>query len=126
MRAAELLELVPVQERAERPEPSWEERLNRACGFVYPWRQIRLPRQVRPERYRLFLHPNLTRLDLRGELSLEVRVLNETGLLVLHQAGLNLSSVALYVDAQKVDCRWVSAFGRSAAVGRSFWLISRA
>ena len=35
-------------------------------GEIFPWNNLRLPTFVRPERYSLTIHPNLTTLDVKG------------------------------------------------------------
>lgn len=36
-------------------------------GQPFPWLQQNLPNNVRPNRYMLTIHPNLTTLDVKGE-----------------------------------------------------------
>ncbi len=50
----------------------------------------RLPKDVRPERYKISLTPNLTEFVFTGEESIDVVILNPTSSIVLNAAGLNL------------------------------------
>lgn len=36
-------------------------------GEVFPWNNLRLPTFVRPERYHINIHPNLTTLEVKGK-----------------------------------------------------------
>lgn len=35
---------------------------------IFPWNDVRLPSYVRPVRYSITIHPNLTTLDVKGNL----------------------------------------------------------
>ncbi|KAI6225916.1 Aminopeptidase [Aphelenchoides besseyi] len=81
------------------------QRINAECGVQFPWKKIRLPTDLVPIRYNLFIHPNLTTFDFNGSVDIDIRVNNKTRLLILHQQALNLSSYSLYVDGQSVSSR---------------------
>ncbi|KAI6178426.1 Aminopeptidase [Aphelenchoides besseyi] len=81
------------------------QRINAECGAQFPWKKIRLPTDLVPIRYNLFIHPNLTTFDFNGNVDIDIHVNNQTRLLILHQQGLNLSSYSLYVDGQSVSSR---------------------
>jgi len=36
-------------------------------GDVFPWNNVRLPTFVRPTRYNITIHPNLTTLEVKGK-----------------------------------------------------------
>jgi glutamyl aminopeptidase len=36
-------------------------------GEVFPWSNVRLPSFVRPTRYNITIHPNLTTLEVKGK-----------------------------------------------------------
>jgi glutamyl aminopeptidase len=36
-------------------------------GEVFPWNNVRLPNFVRPTRYTITVHPNLTTLEVKGK-----------------------------------------------------------
>ena len=36
-------------------------------GQVFPWNNIRLPKFVKPTRYNITIHPNLTTLEVKGK-----------------------------------------------------------
>ena len=64
-------------------------------GEVFPWTDIRLPTHVEPVEYDLFLHPNLTHFDFRGEVAMTVRVIEETDFIVFHMKLLNYTTVKI-------------------------------
>uniref|UniRef100_A0A1I7SE92 Aminopeptidase n=1 Tax=Bursaphelenchus xylophilus TaxID=6326 RepID=A0A1I7SE92_BURXY len=85
--------------------PTLEQEINDDCGQIYPWRQLRLPQAVRPVFYKLFMHPNLTDLIFTGQVDIDMEVVNQTGLIVIHQSELKIKSYALYVQGQKINAR---------------------
>ncbi|XP_013162517.1 PREDICTED: leucyl-cystinyl aminopeptidase-like [Papilio xuthus] len=65
-------------------------------GAVFPWRGARLPTFMIPKHYSLWLHPNLTTGELRGEVSIDFRVDRDTGFLVLNVRDMNVTERALF------------------------------
>ncbi|XP_038621574.1 leucyl-cystinyl aminopeptidase [Tachyglossus aculeatus] len=65
-------------------------------GKVFPWAQLRLPGSVWPLRYQLSLRPNLTAMLFSGSVNITLHVGQVTWSVVLHSAGLNVSSAALF------------------------------
>ncbi|XP_045541268.1 thyrotropin-releasing hormone-degrading ectoenzyme [Papilio machaon] len=65
-------------------------------GAVFPWRGARLPTFMVPIHYSLWLHPNLTTGELRGEVSIDFRVDRDTGFLVLNVRDMNVTERALF------------------------------
>jgi hypothetical protein len=84
-----------------------EQQINSECGAMFPWKRIRLPKDIQPDRYKLWLHPNLTTLDLTGSVEIDVQVKTETNLLVIHQQNLNITFFTLRVDSQSIPVRLV-------------------
>ncbi|XP_059621559.1 leucyl-cystinyl aminopeptidase [Phlebotomus argentipes] len=64
-------------------------------GQPFPWLQLELPTAVRPLRYVLTIHPNLTNLDVKGQVTVEFHVERETSFLVLHSQDLNITERAI-------------------------------
>lgn len=60
-------------------------------GQPYPWLSMELPTAIRPLRYVLTIHPNLTNLDVKGQVTVEFHVEKETSFLVLHSQDLNIT-----------------------------------
>jgi hypothetical protein len=81
--------------------------VNTQCGIMYPWKHIRLPKDLHPDRYKLWIHPNLTTLKFAGTVEIDVHVTKETNLVVLHQQGLNITYFTLHVDSQSIPIRLV-------------------
>ncbi|XP_055677821.1 endoplasmic reticulum aminopeptidase 2 isoform X2 [Lutzomyia longipalpis] len=64
-------------------------------GQPFPWLSLELPTSVRPIRYVLTIHPNLTNLDVKGQVTVEFHVEKETSFLVLHSQDLNITERAI-------------------------------
>uniref|UniRef100_A0A182YP00 Uncharacterized protein n=1 Tax=Anopheles stephensi TaxID=30069 RepID=A0A182YP00_ANOST len=64
-------------------------------GQPFPWLLPTLPSNVKPNRYILTIHPNLTTLDVKGQVSIELYVEKETNFVVLHAQDLNITEKAL-------------------------------
>ncbi|CAB3258278.1 unnamed protein product [Arctia plantaginis] len=65
-------------------------------GAVFPWRGARLPTFVIPKHYSLWLHPNLTTGELRGEVSIDFKVDRDTTFVVLNVRDMNITERALF------------------------------
>ncbi|XP_053622649.1 endoplasmic reticulum aminopeptidase 2 isoform X2 [Plodia interpunctella] len=65
-------------------------------GAVFPWRGARLPTFVIPKHYNLWLHPNLTTGELRGEVSIDFKVDRDTSYVVLNVRDMNVTERALF------------------------------
>ncbi|KOB68844.1 Uncharacterized protein OBRU01_14566, partial [Operophtera brumata] len=65
-------------------------------GVVFPWRGARLPTFVVPKHYSLWLHPNLTTGELRGEVSIDLKVDRDTSFVVLNVRDMNVTERALF------------------------------
>ncbi|XP_049884062.1 uncharacterized protein LOC126379375 [Pectinophora gossypiella] len=65
-------------------------------GVVFPWRGARLPTFIIPKHYSLWLHPNLTTGELKGEVSIDFKVDRDTTFVVLNVRDLNVTERALF------------------------------
>ncbi|XP_041984274.1 thyrotropin-releasing hormone-degrading ectoenzyme [Aricia agestis] len=65
-------------------------------GVVYPWRGARLPTFLIPKHYNLWLHPNLTTGELRGEVSIDFKVDRDTSFVVVNVRDMNVTERALF------------------------------
>uniref|UniRef100_A0A2A4K4W2 Aminopeptidase n=1 Tax=Heliothis virescens TaxID=7102 RepID=A0A2A4K4W2_HELVI len=65
-------------------------------GAVFPWRGARLPTFIIPKHYSLWLHPNLTTGELRGEVSIDFKVDRDTTFVVLNVRDMNVTERALF------------------------------
>ncbi|CAG9119959.1 unnamed protein product [Plutella xylostella] len=65
-------------------------------GLVFPWRGARLPTFVIPKAYSLWLHPNLTTGEMRGEVSIDFKVDRDTTFVVINQRDMNVTERALF------------------------------
>ncbi|KAM8887021.1 endoplasmic reticulum aminopeptidase 1b isoform 1-T5 [Spinachia spinachia] len=64
-------------------------------GQPFPWGRMRLPKTVSPLHYELSLHPNLTTLDFKGVVRIQLDVQEDTGAIVLHAKQMQVSSAWL-------------------------------
>ena len=60
-------------------------------GEIFPWRDIRLPPFVKPLRYNITIHPNLTTLEVKGQVAIEFLVTEDTKFIVLHSHNLTIT-----------------------------------
>lgn len=60
-------------------------------GQIFPWNNVRLPTFIKPLRYNITIHPNITTLDVKGQVSIEFMVEKETHFIVLHSKNLTIS-----------------------------------
>ncbi|XP_064076170.1 uncharacterized protein LOC113393161 [Vanessa tameamea] len=65
-------------------------------GMVFPWRGARLPTFLIPKHYSLWLHPNLTTGELRGEVSIDFKVDRDSSFVVLNVRDMNVTERALF------------------------------
>ncbi|KAJ8380663.1 hypothetical protein SKAU_G00014410 [Synaphobranchus kaupii] len=64
-------------------------------GQPFPWDKMRLPETVWPLHYDLLIHPNLTTLDFTGTVKIQLDVLQDTAVIILHSKDLRISKAAL-------------------------------
>ncbi|XP_072946710.1 leucyl-cystinyl aminopeptidase [Epargyreus clarus] len=90
--------LLPGQPPTESEESSTAANKERIAsnGAVFPWRGARLPTFVIPKHYSLWLHPNLTTGELRGEVSIDFKVDRDTSFVVLNIRDMNVTERALF------------------------------
>ncbi|KAM6391416.1 endoplasmic reticulum aminopeptidase 1 [Rhynochetos jubatus] len=61
----------------------------------FPWNEVRLPKDVIPLHYHLLIHPNLTTLTFAGTTTIEVRVSQQTSVVVLHSKHLLITRATI-------------------------------
>lgn len=64
-------------------------------GQPFPWGRMRLPKTVSPLHYDLSLHPNLTTMDFKGVVRIQLDVQEDTGAIVLHAKQMQVSNAWL-------------------------------
>lgn len=64
-------------------------------GQPFPWDKMRLPETIWPLHYDLLIHPNLTTLDFTGTVKIQIEVLQDTAVIILHSRDLRISKAAL-------------------------------
>ncbi|XP_045509071.1 uncharacterized protein LOC123704691 [Colias croceus] len=90
--------LLPGQTPTEADENSTVANKERIAtnGMVFPWRGARLPTFIIPKHYSLWLHPNLTTGEMRGEVSIDFKVDRDTTFVVLNIRDMNVTERALF------------------------------
>lgn len=61
----------------------------------FPRKNILLPKDIKPERYQVYLHPNLTTFDFHGGVKIDVTVEKPTRNVLLHVKHLNITSYGI-------------------------------
>ncbi|XP_037954281.1 endoplasmic reticulum aminopeptidase 2 isoform X2 [Teleopsis dalmanni] len=70
-------------------------------GEPFPWLEMSLPTYARPMRYMVTIHPNLTTLDVKGQVTIELFIEKETSFIVLHIQDLNVTEKAIVTSGNK-------------------------
>ncbi|XP_020706338.2 endoplasmic reticulum aminopeptidase 2-like isoform X4 [Athalia rosae] len=60
-------------------------------GEIFPWNNVRLPTFAHPTRYNITIHPNLTTLEVKGQVTIEFYVDKETNFIVFHSKNLTIN-----------------------------------
>ncbi|XP_058801112.1 endoplasmic reticulum aminopeptidase 2-like isoform X2 [Phymastichus coffea] len=60
-------------------------------GDIFPWDNVRLPSFAHPTRYNITIHPNLTTLEVKGQVTIEFHVDRETNFIVFHSKNLTIT-----------------------------------
>ncbi|CAG5000144.1 unnamed protein product [Parnassius apollo] len=84
-------------------------------GVVFPWRGARLPTFILPKHYSLWLHPNLTTGELRGEVSIDFKVDRDTSFVVLNVRDMNVTERALFKSGGSLGPKVAKALDYPAA-----------
>lgn len=64
-------------------------------GEAFPWLLPDLPTNIRPIQYILTIHPNLTNMDVKGQITIDFVIDRETNFIVLHVQDLNITEKAI-------------------------------
>ncbi|XP_019765505.2 endoplasmic reticulum aminopeptidase 1 isoform X4 [Dendroctonus ponderosae] len=59
-------------------------------GQIFPWNNVRLPTTLKPSRYNITIHPNITTLEVRGQISIEFHCDKDTNFIVLHSHNMTI------------------------------------
>ena len=70
-------------------------------GMPFPHNNIRLPKQVLPLSYRIYIHPNLTTFKFTGTVNILLRCFQPTKNLILHMRDLSVGEIQLTDSKQK-------------------------
>lgn len=62
-------------------------------GQLFPWKDIRLPRSILPDTYKIFLHPNISESVFSGRVTINASVVDNTDFIIFHVKDLNITSV---------------------------------
>ncbi|CAH1400832.1 unnamed protein product [Nezara viridula] len=92
-----------------------EESLEEAKG---PWEAYRLPKDVLPSHYYLFIHPNLVEGTYEGNVIIEIQVCLPTMYILLHQTNLMIKTTKLSKNGQEVPIESTFAYPKN-----HYWVI---
>lgn len=73
--------------------PEQEQSFIATNGQPFPWKDIRLPRDVIPDLYELFLHANISQSVFTGTQTIHATVVKSTDFVIFHIKDLNVTSV---------------------------------
>ncbi|XP_060872010.1 endoplasmic reticulum aminopeptidase 1-like [Metopolophium dirhodum] len=59
-------------------------------GDIFPWNNVRLPTFARPYSYHIRIHPNLTSLDVKGQVLINFRLVRDSDYIVFHSKNLTI------------------------------------
>lgn len=71
-------------------------------GELFPWTSLRLPTSVRPVKYEISLHPNLTTMNFTGSVTITLVVLQDTTKVILHSSDMQIQNATLQGKEVKV------------------------
>ena len=64
-------------------------------GEEFPYRSLRLPENVIPVHYALFIHPNITQSHFKGNVTISCEIKKDTEFIVFHSKELNISHISV-------------------------------
>lgn len=73
-------------------------------GEPFPWKDIRLPENISPLSYDIFLHPNISQRIFSGNVKIKLKILKETDKIILHIKNMKLMS-----DNDKIQVKSVKS-----------------
>ncbi|XP_071098659.1 endoplasmic reticulum aminopeptidase 1-like isoform X1 [Haliotis cracherodii] len=79
-----------VTEAATTPAPKVQTYIA-TNGKDFPWKDIRLPKNLIPESYDILIHPNISQSYFKGRVIMKVRVISQTDFVVFHIKNLNVT-----------------------------------
>lgn len=72
-------------------------------GQPFPWKDIRLPRNIIPDHYHIFIHPNLSQSHFSGNVNIFALVVSATDFIVFHVKDLNITDVKVLRGEVEVE-----------------------
>ena len=88
-------------ERVVRDTHSSEKELLDTKGREFKYKLIRIPKDIRPEHYDLFLYPNLDTLNFCGKVEILIRCFKSTDRIIFHVKNLNTKNIKVLDDKEK-------------------------
>ncbi|XP_055850973.1 endoplasmic reticulum aminopeptidase 2 [Episyrphus balteatus] len=70
-------------------------------GDLFPWLNASLPTFVKPISYTITVHPNLTTYDVKGQVAIEIAVVEETQYIIIHSQNLNVTERAIMISGNR-------------------------
>ena len=79
--------------RIRREEYDTKKKLLDTKGREFAYKQMRIPKDIRPVHYDLFLHPNLDTLHFKGKVQILIRCFNSTSKIIFHMKKLHAKNI---------------------------------
>lgn len=70
-------------------------------GDPFPWLHSNLPTFVKPLSYTITIHPNLTTYDVKGQVAIELAIVEETQFIIIHSQNLNVTERAIMISGTR-------------------------
>ena len=84
--------------RVTRKEHKDDKKLLDSKGREFNYKLIRIPKDIRPIHYDLFLHPNLDTLHFQGKVQILLRCFKSTNRIIFHMKDLKTTNIRLLGD----------------------------
>ncbi|XP_014289059.1 aminopeptidase A isoform X2 [Halyomorpha halys] len=86
-----------------------------------PWEECRLPKDVLPQHYYLFIHPDLVEGTYNGNIVIDVKVCEPTMYILLHQTNLSIKATKLLKNDREIPIETTFAYTKN-----HYWVIKLA
>ncbi|ESO89719.1 hypothetical protein LOTGIDRAFT_218512 [Lottia gigantea] len=74
-------------------------------GEEYPWKDVRLPSFVIPKSYKLIMHPNISKSEYHGEVTIDLEVKKETDFIVFHAIDFNITNYSVTSNDKTISVK---------------------
>lgn len=101
--AVSLIAILPIShgsllKRTLREEHNTEKKLLDTKGREFNYKLVRIPKDIRPLHYDLFLYPNLDTLHFKGKVQILLRCFKSTNRIIFHMKDLKTKNIKVLGD----------------------------